>query len=157
MHKLGLIGNHISKSLTTSLFKDLSDYFDIPLTYELFDLKEEYIELNSLIDELKSKEFSGLNITYPFKEKVLSKLKHKSEEVIKTNSCNTLLFKEEIHGFNTDYFGFLHSINQKQLDRLNKILVIGCGGVGKSISFACGELNPKKIFLLDIDEKKSFD
>lgn len=42
MHKLGLIGNHISKSLTTSLFKDLSDYFDIPLTYELFDLKEKY-------------------------------------------------------------------------------------------------------------------
>lgn len=157
MHKLGLIGNHISKSLTTSLFKDLSDYFDIPLTYELFDLKEEDIELNSLIDELKSKEFSGLNITYPFKEKVLSKLKHKSEEVIKTNSCNTLLFKDEIHGFNTDYFGFLHSIHQKKLDQLNNILVIGCGGVGKSISFACGELNPKKIFLLDIDEKKSSD
>ena len=157
MHKLGLIGNHISKSLTTSLFKDLSDYFHIPLTYELFDLKDEYIELNSLIDELKSKEFSGLNITYPFKEKVLSKLKHKSEEVIKTNSCNTILFKDEIHGFNTDYFGFLHSIHQKKLDQLSNILVIGCGGVGKSISFACSELNPKKIFLLDIDKKKSSD
>ena len=118
MHKLGLIGNHISKSLTTSLFKDLSDYFHIPLTYELFDLKEEYIELSSLIDELKSKGFSGLNITYPFKEKVLSTLKHKSEEIIKTNSCNTLLFKDEIYGFNTDYFGFLHSIHQKNLINL---------------------------------------
>jgi len=157
MHKLGLIGNHISKSLTTSLFKDLSNYFDIPITYELFDLKEGYFELSSLIDELRSKEFSGLNITYPFKEKILSKLNYKSEEVIKTNSCNTVLFKDEINGFNTDYFGFLHSIYQKKLDQFDNILIIGCGGVGKSISFACSKLNPKKIFLLDIDQKKSTD
>jgi len=157
MHKLGLIGNHISRSLTSSLFNDLSNHFNIPLSYELFDLKEGNIELNNLIDELKLKGFRGLNITYPFKEKILSKINNKSKEVIQSNSCNTLLFKNEIHGFNTDYFGFLHSIHQKKIDKVNNILVIGCGGVGKSISFACSKLNPKNIFLLDIDEKKSTD
>ena len=72
-------------------------------------------------------------------------LSSKSEEVIKTNSCNTLLFKEEIHGFNTDYFGFLHSINQKQLDRLNKILVIGIGLIGGSFIKAAKKYNISKL------------
>ena len=103
MHKLGLIGNHISKSLTTSLFKDLSDYFVIPLTYELFDLKEKYIELNSLIDELKSKEFSGLNITYPFKEKVLSKFKEKYSPVVPPTTIPWIFFfKRNLRIFSKD-------------------------------------------------------
>ena len=38
MLKLGLVGQHITKSLTQIFFQELSEIYNIELSYELFDM-----------------------------------------------------------------------------------------------------------------------
>ena len=38
MLKLGLVGQHITKSLTQKFFRELSKIYNIVLSYELFDM-----------------------------------------------------------------------------------------------------------------------
>ena len=77
------------------------------------------------------------------------------KEVKLTRSCNTLLFQNETIARNTDYLGFSKSYNYHFNIAPNKVLVLGGGGVGRSVCFALGELKTKKIFLLEKDIQKS--
>ena len=54
MYNIGLIGNFISKSQMPDLISRLGKDFDIPIKYELFDLKDqEKIDLEKIILQLK--------------------------------------------------------------------------------------------------------
>ena len=56
MYNIGLIGNFISKSQMPDLISRLGKDFDIPIKYELFDLKnQEKIHLEKIILQLKKK------------------------------------------------------------------------------------------------------
>ena len=56
MYNIGLIGNFISKSQMPDLISRLGKDFDIPIKYELFDLKDqEKIDLEKIILQLKKK------------------------------------------------------------------------------------------------------
>ena len=68
MLKLGLVGQHITKSLTQTFFQELSEIYNIKLSYELFDLFNQNISIEEKLKELSDKGYSGLNITYPYKE-----------------------------------------------------------------------------------------
>ena len=66
--KLGLIGKNIKSSQAPDIHRRLGKLFDIPLTYELFDLKDKNeTDFAKLLSELKFDGFSGVNITFPFK------------------------------------------------------------------------------------------
>ena len=65
------------------------------------------------------------------------------------------MFQNKIIARNTDYLGFSKSYNFHFNTAPNKILVIGGGGVGRSVCFALAELKTKKIFLLEKDIEKS--
>jgi shikimate 5-dehydrogenase len=45
MHKLGLVGQHITKSLTQTFFQELSEIYNIELSYDLFDLFNQNISI----------------------------------------------------------------------------------------------------------------
>ena len=51
MLKLGLVGQHITKSLTQTFFQELSEIYNIELSYELFDMFNQ-ININSTIYSL---------------------------------------------------------------------------------------------------------
>ena len=56
MYIIGLIGNFISKSRMPDLISRLGKDFDIPIKYELFDLKnQEKTNLEKIIFNLKKK------------------------------------------------------------------------------------------------------
>ena len=70
--KIGLIGNNISSSNAPDIHIRLAKIFQISLEYLLFDLKdkeENYFVV--LLEELRVTGFKGINITFPFKEKVI--------------------------------------------------------------------------------------
>jgi len=155
--KLGLIGTNINTSQATDIHRRLGHLFDIPLTYELFDLKNKNAsDFFGLLSELKNNGFTGVNITFPFKEKVIECADQINKSSSYVKSANTLIFKHKIIAENTDYTGFLraydfHFNNFKP----GKILVIGGGGVGRAITFALGSLNVQHIYLLELDNNKA--
>ena len=89
--KLGIIGSNISYSFSKKYFEDkfqrlmLKNY-----SYEIFDLKdltevEKIFEIPNLI---------GINVTIPYKEKILPYLDELSDEAEKMGAVNCILINE---------------------------------------------------------------
>jgi len=81
--------------------------------------------------------FSGINVTAPFKNSMVSLIGNPGEDVIKTGSLNTIVKdKHGIHCYNTDHYGVTESL-KKYAGSLKgeKALVIGAGGAGISAAY----------------------
>ena len=155
MLKLGLVGQHITKSLTQTFFHELSEIYNIKLSYELFDMFNQNISIEEKLKELSDKGYMGLNITQPYKEEIFQIISSKSEEVKLVQSINTVMIDNSISAYNTDYLGFRHILKSNDIQNNINVLVIGSGGVGRSVANACGKELNANIFLYDIDLLKS--
>ena len=90
----------------------------------------------SISKKIKDKSFNGINVTLPYKQKIIKHIDKIINDAEVTSSVNTLLLDNDnlIIGENTDVFG-LQAAYLKELDNsLNKkALVIGAGGVSPSV------------------------
>ena len=155
--KIGLIGNNISSSKAPDIHNRIAKIFGISLDYLLFDLKDkEETYFTVLLEELRILGFIGVNITFPFKEKVIKYVDNASKNSKNVGSANTLTFKKQTKAENTDYTGFLKTYKFHFGNNTpGTILVFGAGGVGRAITFGLASLGVKKIFLVDKDEIKA--
>ncbi len=147
-----LIGKNISHSYSAIIHKSLG-YYD----YNLIDLNEDQLE--SFIEEGN---FSGLNVTIPFKEKIMNYVE--CDDISRNlGACNTVYRKDgRLLGTNTDFFGFMYLLSYNKIDvRGKSILILGNGGSAKTISSLLKLLEPRKISiatrsnLSSIENKKS--
>ena len=137
--KYAIIGNPIEHSLSPTLHNYWFKKHNIDCEYEM--LKIEASEIESVIDKIKSKIISGINVTLPFKQKIIPHLNKIVNCAKETNSVNTVYLDSEnkVVGDNTDVFGFqagyLKNISNKQYPN-QSALVMGAGGVSPSIILA---------------------
>jgi len=156
MLNLGLVGKYIQKSQAPNLLTKLSKEFNFPIRYELFDLQNiEEVNFELFINELKEKKIKGINVTFPFKEIAAKISDKKAEEVEIAKSSNLLLLDEKIISRNTDYLGFEKLLNYHFKEKFENVLVLGGGGIGRSVCFALAKFGLNKLFLLEKDIKKS--
>lgn len=131
MDKYGLIGHPLGHSMSPLIHEKLFALSGInDFTYELIDIAPE--DLPSRIDELK--ELRGFNITIPHKTAIIPYLTELSESAQRYNSVNCVSRNGQgmLIGYNTDCDGFLRSAELLPLG--GKVLLIGCGGVGRMIA-----------------------
>ena len=155
MIKLGLLGNNISKSEMPNLITKLGNEFDFEIKYELFDqaLKTKF-DFKKFLRQIKEKNISGINVTYPFKEQALEHSIKLSEETKLVKSTNLLLINESMTSHNTDYTGFLNTYKFNFNETPSKLVVLGGGGVGKSVCFALIKLGVKELYIIEKDHIK---
>ena len=105
-----------------------------------------------MILEIKKKKINGINVTVPFKKKIIPYLDKLSVDAQATQSVNTVyLENNETIGHNTDIEGFENSIRDVKFDVTNKkILILGAGGVVASIVLA---LNKMKVFNITLSNR----
>lgn len=158
MRKFGLIGYPLKHSFSKSYFEKKFSNLNIDdASYENFELNN-INDLNKIIANNSS--ITGLNVTIPYKEKVISYLDEIDEEAKKIGSVNVIKFyNKKLIGFNTDYLGFKKSL----LDWIPEInfsaLVLGSGGSSKAICYTLKNLKiPYKIISrLSGNSKISYD
>ena len=133
MKKYLVIGNPIDHSLSPLLHNYWIKKNNIDGNYDKKKVSNN--DLKNLISQIKEKKVSGINVTVPFKNKVIPYLDELSLEAKKTQSVNTVYFHEDkVIGHNTDIDGFESSIKHLKYDAKNKkILILGAGGVVPSI------------------------
>ena len=141
MKKYLVIGNLIDHSLSPLLHNYWIKKNNIDANYD--KRKASNNDLKNLILQIKEKKISGLNVTVPFKNKVIPYLDEISLEAKKTQSVNTIyLHEDKVIGHNTDIDGFELSIKHLKYEIKNKkILILGAGGVVPSIIEALTRMN----------------
>ena len=132
--KFGIIGSPIKHSLSPVLHNYWFDKYKIDASYSIIDVKEN--ELAEIIKKVKKKDIFGLNITLPYKQKIVPYLDLLVNDAEITSSVNTLYLdkNETLVGENTDVFG-LQAAYLKEVDTASKkkALIIGAGGVSPSV------------------------
>lgn len=136
----GLIGKNISYSFSKKYFTEkfaLGNLVDC--SYENFDLQsiEEFPTLIANNPDLK-----GLNITIPYKEVVIPYLNKLSKTAAQIGAVNVIRFtkKGKLKGYNSDYYGFMKSLEPLLQPHHKKALILGTGGAAKAVAFALDQL-----------------
>jgi len=148
----GLIGKNINYSFSKGYFlkkfkKDQiinSDYLNFDI--ETIDLIE---------DVFKNNKLSGLNVTIPYKEKIIPFIDELSPVAKEIGSVNTICFHNSKKiGHNTDIFGFDKTLSEINIDNIKHALVLGTGGASKAIRYV---LSKRKINYSLVSRKKKED
>ena len=155
MIKLGLLGNNISKSEMPNLITKLGNEFEFEIKYKLFDqVSKTNFNFKKFLSQIKEKKISGINVTYPFKELALEHSIKLSEETKLVKSTNLIFINESMTSYNTDYSGFLNTYKFNFNKEPSKLVILGGGGVGKSVCFALIKLGVKELYIIEKDQSK---
>ena len=157
MKKFFVIGNPINHSLSPKLHNFWLKKNNINAMYDKVKLEE--AELKDFINKLRNEEIHGINVTVPFKNKVLKYIDKLSLEVETTDSVNTIYKSgNDIIGHNTDVAGFELGLRHSKINVLHKsIFILGAGGVVPSIVYSLLSMGCKKIFLSNSTNSKAVE
>ena len=132
--KFGIIGNPIKHSLSPVLHEYWFKKYNIDADYSIIETSDK--DLPKIIEKVKQGYYSGINVTLPFKQKIINFVDKVINDAELTGSVNTVLLDNEktIIGENTDVYG-LQAAYLKEIDNSSnkKALVIGAGGVSPSV------------------------
>lgn len=131
MNKYTLIGHPLGHSMSPMIHDGLFKLKGKSCPYDLTDIAPE--DLASKADFLRS--LSGFNITIPHKVAVIDLIDEMAESAKRYSSVNCVDNRNgRLIGYNTDCDGFLLSVRSKNMPLDGKVLLIGCGGVGRMIA-----------------------
>ncbi len=119
--RCGLLGRHLGHSYSPQIHRALADY-----PYELFPIEPDAVE-----DFLKNGNFTGINVTIPYKKAVIPYCAELTPIAKQLGAVNTIVRKPDgsLVGHNTDYFGFSSMVARTGLTLSGKkVLVLGSGG-----------------------------
>lgn len=117
----GLLGKTLGHSYSPYIHTFLGDY-----SYSLFEKQPD-----ELADFLKHGDFTGLNVTMPYKKDVIPLCDKLTDCAQKLGAVNTIVRQKDgsLLGHNTDYFGFQSMLKRTGLSVSGKkVLVLGSGG-----------------------------
>lgn len=136
MRKFGLVGYPLTHSWSKKYFQEKFNNKNInDASYELYPINSVENIFRLIFND---KSIVGLNVTIPYKEKIIPFLNEFSDEVKKTKAANTLKIEHyedevSIKAYNTDVFGFEESIKDVLDSGLKNVLVLGTGGASKAV------------------------
>ena len=138
--KCGLLGRKLGHSYSPQIHGLLGDY-----SYALFEKEPE--ELASF---LKDGDFTGINVTIPYKKDVIPYLDGLSPAARKIGSVNTIVRRADgsLFGHNSDYFGFVSLVEHSGINvEGKKVLVLGSGGTSSMVVTALKDLGAVPIVI----------
>ncbi len=152
MDKLYVIGNPIKHSKSPIIHNYWIKKYCINAEYEKLKVNE--IELKNIIKNLKNGTIKGLNVTIPFKQKIVTYLDEIDESAKSSLAVNTVFVKKKkIIGANTDGKGFFNSLYKDinyRIQPSSSVLLVGAGGAAYGIF---SELLKKKISSIEITNR----
>ncbi len=152
--KFGIIGNPIKHSLSPVLHNYWFNKYGINASYSIIEGDDK--DLKDIIKKIRNKELTGVNVTLPFKQKIINQTDIIINDAKLTGSVNTILLdNDKIIGENTDVFG-LQAAYLKEIDNCESknALVIGAGGVSPSVILSLQKSGVKKISITNRTNEK---
>ena len=140
----GLIGYPLKHSFSKEIHEAIKDYYhDNDYNYDLCELEE-----NDLSIFIKNKDFRAINVTIPYKEKLIPYIDYIDDSANKIGAINTIVNKNnKLYAYNTDYYGLKALISKNNIDVASKdALILGTGGTSKTAYQVLKDLNANNIY-----------
>lgn len=151
----GLIGYPVRHSLSAVMHNTAFRRLRINAEYKLFEVRPD--NLGFFLRSAREKNIFGLNVTVPYKEKVIPFLNKVSSEARLIGAVNTIKCQQKnLLGFNTDAEGFLKHLREDlRFDHKAKsVAVIGAGGAARAVIVSLCRFAPQRVNIFDIDGLK---
>jgi shikimate dehydrogenase len=136
--EFGLIGFPLSHSFSKNYFEEKFKNEGIDdAVYQLFETRD----ISKVKELTRQRPFlDGLNVTIPYKQKILSILDEVDQEAREIGAVNCIkvsrFYGEPfLKGFNTDMPAFIEMIKPYLKSHHEKALVLGTGGAAKAVIF----------------------
>jgi len=152
----GLVGFPVKHSFSPLMHNSFFEKKKIDAVYLCFETSPGQVKY--LRNSIVSLGIKGLNITVPYKQKVISLLDKLDPMAELIGAVNTIKAdKEKLSGFNTDGIGFVRSLKEEaKFDiRGRKAVILGAGGAAKSISVYLAKEKAGCLGLFDIHVKRA--
>ena len=136
----GLIGRRLGHSYSPQIHRALADY-----DYKLWELEPEELETF-----FRHQDFTGVNVTIPYKQAVIPLLDEFSETARAIGAVNTVVRRGgKLYGDNTDFAGMAALIHRIILSlEGKKVLILGTGGTSKTAVAVARSLGAAEVYRL---------
>lgn len=130
--KYGCIGEHLKHSFSKEIHGHISDY-----DYVIREIPKD--ELDAF---MRAADFLAINVTIPYKEKVIPYLSYIDEGARLIGAVNTIVNRGgRLYGYNTDFYGMSMLAKHRGIDfGGKKVLILGTGGTSKT-AYAVAKAN----------------
>lgn len=148
--KYGLLGEKLGHSYSPAIHALLGDY-----DYRLYECPRE--ELDSF---LTRRDFTGLNVTIPYKKAVIPYCAALSPIAEKLGSVNVLLHRPDgtLYGDNTDAYGFAGMVAHSGISVAGKrVLVLGSGGASATVCAVLEQLGAGSVTVISRSGVDNYD
>lgn len=150
MDKYGLIGYPLGGSFSRNYFNEKFANEGINAVYMNFEIPS-INDLPQVIAE--NPELKGLNVTIPYKEKVIPYLDELDKDAREIGAVNVIKVIRQkgsdpkLIGYNSDLIGFSKSIESLLEPHHKKALILGTGGASKAVFQGLKKLNIESTFV----------
>lgn len=154
---VGIVGYPVAHTLSPAMHNAAFQAVNLNWAYLPFHVEEDGFE-DFIKGASRVENLVGLNVTMPYKEKILPFLAETTPQAEMLGAVNTIHFQDgRIIGHNTDGRGFLFSLkNDGRKDPASKrALVIGAGGAAKSVAISLAASGAKEIFIVNRTKEKA--
>ena len=129
--KYALLGETLKHTMSPPIHTRLFELKNREFEYEILEVKPEDLKAKS--EYLNT--LNGYNITIPHKIGIIDYIDELDESAQRYHSVNCVDNKNGKRiGYNTDCDGFLRTVRAMNVDFGGKVLLIGCGGVGRMMA-----------------------
>jgi shikimate dehydrogenase len=151
--RLALVGSGIQRSMAKAFHELAGALSGLDVTYDLIELDAgSRDDIVRVIGRCHHDGYTGLNVTYPFKELAFGCVAVDEPTVAQIGAVNTVvLHSGSPIGWNTDYSGLVRRWHARWPHNLPGVVaLIGAGGVGRSTAFALAQLGASALRIADV-------
>ncbi len=143
----GILGWPVSHSLSPVFQNAAFEHLGLNCCYVPFPVETGH--LDAAIRAIPVLNIAGLNVTVPYKERVIPYLTSLTEDAMMIGAVNTITVSgNSLIGHNTDGQGFIASLNESgQSVNGRSILVLGAGGAARAVVFSLAERAAGTIYI----------
>lgn len=151
---LGIFGNPVKHTLSPIIHDTISDELSLGERYIPFEIDE---NLGDCVRSAFENGIIGLNVTVPYKEKVIPFLSDIDSDAKRIGAVNTLVRTPKgFKGYNTDMEGLYRSIEEAGMRiKDNEIIMLGAGGAARAVAYMCKKYGAKKVYIINRSYEKA--
>lgn len=140
-----VVGQPIAHSLSPAMHRAAYAQLGLDWSYDAVEIESG--GLAQFVTQLDST-WRGLSVTAPLKNEA-AQIAHQVDDFVKaTNAANTLVFDDEIFGYNTDIPGALNALAEHQIESAQHVTILGAGATARSMVEVAKRLNAEDIVVL---------